>query len=317
MGRRRKLWLLAIGLALPGLVALGRHMDLGDPISVGEPAHRSASLSGLEPLAARAGGLPTLPDDPAGPAVLHPIPVRLAIGTDDLVTGAQLAMPAYGVSGLPCRPSLVATPIGAAVVRLVLSAPCRPGSRVTVHHDLISFTERTDQLGLLSVELPAMTPTAAFLAEFDDGVTVRDTVSVPAAAGLTRAALITRGDSGMHLHAFEAGAGFGGGGHVWADAPRGDGAAGTIRILGDPAVENGHRVQIYTAPAATPVPRLSVEVEVTRANCGRRVEAETVLPDADGRMGTGVVTFTLPGCESVGEFLVLKNLPQGRKLATN
>ncbi|TCP40236.1 hypothetical protein [Rhodovulum marinum] len=326
--KKRKQRLLAIGLSVATVVASGQYMERSQPHHQAEMAEIALAditlLAARGPVAPASGGvsaIPALPDDPATPEGLHPGPVRL------VATPAQrpadgpairgLKMPALGVSGLPCGPEMTAEATDEATVRLILSAPCRPGRRVTLHHDLISFTEVTDQLGLLSVEVPVMVPAAAFVAEFDDGATVAHALSLPAAAGRRHAALVTVGAGGMQLHAYEAGARFGGAGHVWAAAPQGIGARGTLRVLGDPGLPGGRIAQVYTAPAGAQDLRLSVEAQVTPANCGREIEAQTVLPDRAGSMTSGVVSFVLPGCDAVGEFLVLKNLPQDRKLATN
>ncbi|MGC9417390.1 MAG: hypothetical protein ACP5EN_00320 [Rhodovulum sp.] len=327
--KKRKQRLLAIGLSVATVVASGQYMERSQLRMEAEMA--GLALAGVTPLAARlptrpaadaAPALPVLPDDPETAQAITPTPARVALGFREGRTGPTashqgLEMPALGVSGLPCGPEMTAETTGDGMVRLFLSAPCRPGRRVTLHHDLISFTEVTDQLGLLSVEVPAMAPAAAFLAKFDDGATVTHTLSVPAAAGRTHAALVAMAADAMQMHVYEADARFGEPGHVWSRAPRAIGAQGTFRVLGDRAIAGGRIAQVYTAPRGTPEPRLSVEAEVTRANCGREIEAQTVLSDGGSDMTVGAVSFTLPGCDSVGEFLVLKNLPQGRKLAAN
>ena len=63
--------------------------------------------------------------------------------------------------------------------------------------------------------------------------------------------------------------------------------------------------------------RVSVEAEVTKANCGREIAAETLQPGADGTMQAVEITLAVPDCSAVGEFLVLKNVLRDLKIASN
>lgn len=338
--RRRNKLLLAIGLSVATVIASGQYMDRSQTRPVVGAAAQTAmsgaeldrvmsmTLSGVTPLAARLPGptsvtlasLPPLPEDPAVDGLSRAPQHRIAGISGPagrIADGVGLDMPDFGVSGLPCDPALTAEATPVATVRLTLSTPCQPGRRVTVHHDHISFSDRTDQMGLLNVEVPAMTASAAFVAELEDGTRVTRTVLVPSALRSASVALVTDSAAGMALHAYEDGARFGEPGHVWSGAPRGQGARGTVRVLGDPALPGGRIAQIYTAPETAPEVRLAVEAEVTAANCGRAIEAQTLLPDRTGRPRAGTLSFVLPGCEAMGEFLVLKNLSPDRKLASN
>jgi hypothetical protein len=60
---------------------------------------------------------------------------------------------------------------------------------------------------------------------------------------------------------------------------------------------------------------LAVEAEVTEATCGRDIAADTrILRDGTAAPPREVAIF-MPDCSAVGDFLVLKTLFDGRKIA--
>ena len=62
---------------------------------------------------------------------------------------------------------------------------------------------------------------------------------------------------------------------------------------------------------------MSVEAEITQANCGRDVEAQSIQKTADGELKTQDLVLAMPDCNTVGDFLVLKNLLNDLKIAGN
>ena len=79
--------------------------------------------------------------------------------------------------------------------------------------------------------------------------------------------------------------------------------------------------EIYTFPRDTlngdGTERLSIEAEVTEANCGQDTLARTLESDVEGAVAVIELTFTVPGCDAVGDYLVLQNLLQDLRVATN
>jgi hypothetical protein len=61
---------------------------------------------------------------------------------------------------------------------------------------------------------------------------------------------------------------------------------------------------------------VSVEAEITEANCGRDVAAQTFHVHA-GEIQTRDLSMTIPACDAVGDFLVLNNLIEDLKIAAN
>ena len=96
---------------------------------------------------------------------------------------------------------------------------------------------------------------------------------------------------------------------------------GFITQLGASSLEGGRIAEVYTFPAdprrRDGVVRLSIETEVTAYNCGKDIAGETIQRQADGKMNSVTVTLAVPDCDAIGEFLVLKNLLQDLKIASN
>ncbi len=224
--------------------------------------------------------------------------------------------------GLPCDISLSATAMPAAMVALDLMAPCRTEAVVQVMHSGMMFEAETDALGLLTLDILAFETPAFFSATFDDGVEETVLVGLPDLLEFDRIGLTWRGDMGLELHAMEFGAEFGGDGHVWQDAPAnaeaavaGDGGFLTQVIVGDSFA------QVYTLPRATlregDSVRLSIDAPITANNCAASVLARTLRTEGAGPVDITELTFTVPGCDAIGDVLVLQNLLDDLRLASN
>lgn len=174
--------------------------------------------------------------------------------------------------------------------------------------------------------MPALAPKALFIASFDNEAGATATVEVPALPFYDRVALQWRGDSGLQLHAREFGAAYFTEGHVWA-ASAGDmgrtakGIGGFLTRLGNPDAPAPRLAEIYSFPAGAARKSgevaVSVEAELTDANCGKAVEAQTLELRGEDGLRVHDLALELPACDSVGDFLVLKNLIEDLKIATN
>ena len=223
-----------------------------------------------------------------------------------------------------CGPTMTASPAPLAMVTLSLTDPCRPETRVTFHHQGMMFQVVTDDTGSVTLTVPALSRDALFIADFVEGMGAMATVEVPDLADYDRAVLQWRGDEGVQLHALEFGAAYGGPGHVWVEAA-GDvqaamtGTGGTLVRLGDPSIDPALMAEVYTFPTGqtrqSGTVALSVEAEVTPRNCGREVMAEGLQVRADGSIHGTDLVLSMPGCDAVGELLVLKNMLEDLTLA--
>lgn len=281
----------------------------------------TANAAKIDPAA-----LPSMPRDMAaakGPApVAADLPERLAGLDQDYSAPKPGGTQELNQFGMDCSATMKAKPADGAMVHLTLSAPCQVNARVQLYHDIMQFTARTDAIGQLELSVPAFVSDAAFLAMFADGTATSAVATVPDATDYARVALQWQGRNAMQIHAFEFDAEFGGEGHVWSEA-RGahKGPGGFLTVLGDASLPEGKVAEIYSYPQGTSatagVVRLSIEAEVTAANCGREIMAETLQPDEAGKMMPDDLTLFMPSCDAQGEYLVLKNVLQDMKIARN
>jgi hypothetical protein len=225
-----------------------------------------------------------------------------------------------------CQITANARPIAAAMVNLTLSASCLPGERVTVHHAGMLFNQITDASGSFNITVPALTKDAVFVVAFSDGEGAVAQTTVDEIVDFDRVALQWKGDTGFGLHALEFGADYGGTGHVWSGATRDmsyavTGEGGYISRLGDSSVPDGLLAEVYTFPARTAQVSgdvaLSVETEVASNNCGLEIEAQTLQTISGKDITSRDLTLSVPDCDAAGNFLVLNNLFEDLKVASN
>ncbi|MCA0920321.1 hypothetical protein [Pseudooceanicola nanhaiensis] len=225
-----------------------------------------------------------------------------------------------------CEVALQAEQRAAAMVHLVLDAPCLPNERVTFHHSGLMFTLATDADGHLEAEAPALTETALYIASFAAGDSAVAMVDVDSLIFYDRAVVQWKGAEGLHLHALEYGAHYGEAGHVWADAPRdltvaARGEGGFLTKLGDPSIAEAQLAEVYTFPTATAAREgdidLSVEAEVTAANCAQELDAQSLQVHEGAAPVVQDLVLDMPECSAAGDYLLLKNLVNDLKIARN
>lgn len=223
-----------------------------------------------------------------------------------------------------CDISLRAAPQPPAMVALDLHAPCHGGTPAIVHHNGMSFSLMTDAEGHARASVPALSQQALFIAAFPDGESAVDLADLPDFDAFGRVVLQWQGDAGFQLHAREDGADYDTNGHLWA-ASLGDhdralsGQGGFLVPLGDGVGDPAHRAEVYVFPKS-PAPGKAVavtaEVVVTAANCDRQISAMAIR-DVDGRLSPVTFELTMPGCDGIGDILLLKDLTEDMKIASN
>jgi len=231
------------------------------------------------------------------------------------------------VTALQCEITANARPVAAAMVNLTLEAPCLPDERVTVHHSGLLFSQTTDETGVLDITVPALSRDAVFIVAFSNGEGGVAQTTVEEMVDFDRVALQWKGEAGFQLHAREFGAEYGSAGHVWSGAARDmsygvTGQGGFISKLGNPDVPDGLMAEVYTFPASTTAQNagnvaLSVETEVGQNNCGLEIEAQTLQTFSGNDITTRDLTLSVPDCDAAGNFLVLNNLFEDLKIASN
>ena len=230
------------------------------------------------------------------------------------------------IEAAACEISAKARPMAAAMVHLTLTAPCLPNERVTVHHNGMIFTQTTSKTGTLSVDAPALAKTAVFVFAFSNGDGAVAQAKVEDLEDFGRVVLQWKGDTGFQIHALEFGSDYNGSGHVWSGQPRSmasaiTGEGGFITMNGDLDAVEPLVAEVYTFPADMKSRdggvTLTVEAEVIQANCGTEIEAKSFELRGDDQLVTQDLSLAVPDCNALGSFLVLNNLLQDMKVASN
>ncbi|MEX1233606.1 MAG: hypothetical protein WEB56_01300 [Roseovarius sp.] len=260
------------------------------------------------------------------PLAVPPAPREAALNGEPAQTLVDALPSEEPAPRLGCDYALKANVAPGAMVSLSLDAPCAPGERFTLHHNGMMFTEVTDDGGHASMLVPALSRKASFIAAFANGDSAVASAEVESLEYYQRVAVQWQGASGMQLHALEFGAGYDDAGHVWAGAARdvaaaADGNRGFLTRLGDAAQPEALMAEVYTFPSELAGRDgdidLSLEAEVTEANCNRDIEAQALQVQASGALNVQNVTLMIPDCDAVGDFLVLKNLLNDITIARN
>lgn len=271
---------------------------------------------------------PVAPDD--GPVVEpKPVaPILASAGTLGSLVREPEPAPAEAAPAEAATPEcaigMTADPGPAAMVALSLRAACLPATRVTFHHNGMMFSEMTDGAGRVDLTVPAMSSKAVFIASFPSGDGAVATLDVASLGAYDRIVVQWQGDTGLGIHAREFDAAYWSEGHIRADAPgsardAAAGASGLLTLLGRSDLPEPLLAEVYTFPTRmterSGAVRLSVEAEVTGQNCGRQIDAQTIEYRRDAGLKVQDLTLFMPACETVGDFLVLKNLLEDLTIA--
>jgi len=174
--------------------------------------------------------------------------------------------------------------------------------------------------------LPALQQTARFELQFENGTSVEVSVPVADASEFERVAVQWRGPADLSLHAFEGDADHSTPNHAHGARPYGPARstlpdAGFLTQLGNSDLPDGWRSDVYTYPRTGGMRANFVEIvleaSISQATCGRRVLAETMHTAHGGPDRAVDLAISMPGCEDVGDVLVLKNLVPDVRLAAN
>jgi hypothetical protein len=282
----------------------------------------------IVPLAAKGEG--ALDHDDAG----YPPQVAPVTAIDDpvLLPGAplglkpqapaRLAPPVLDETSLldQCQPVLTLAARPGAMIDLLLMAPCNPQERVVLRHGPLAVSYRTNGAGALFASVPALATDAQVSIRLASGPSASAQVSLPEADAHSRFGVQWLGPQTFQVNAFEDGADYGEPGHISAAVPGQPGRTllaetGFLTLLGDDQVDNPMLAEIYTFPAGRNDTPIIVEAAVTDQTCGQEVLGE-MLTFTGGETRVSDVSVTLPGCDAVGQYLVLKNLVPDLKIAS-
>ncbi len=316
--------IVTAGATLGIALATGFVMQNGDAVASrfgdapeAQPQPQAAPVEA--PAVVQSSVLPALPETPAAPE-----PVEMAALEEDTMTDVTPTPAPVAEPELTCETTLQTEAIAAAMVRLDLVSACHPNERVTIHHEGMMFTADTDTTGAISVDVPALNQSAIFIAAFANNEGAMSQIDVPSLEFYDRVVLQWRGENALQLHAREFGADYGEDGHVWSETTRdasvaATGQGGFITTLGAGSDDTALLAEVYSFPTGFTTDdgevALSVEAEVTSQNCARDIEAQSIQISPEGEPAVVDLVLSVPECDAVGDFLVLKNMVQDLTLA--
>lgn len=309
-------------------------------VSVAQPAP-------AEPLPVETAAVVALPEE-AGPAMSLPepdqdftaavalpetaiapqteaAPIELAAIETEEVPDVVSDAAAEPTLAQDCVIEMSGTATSAAFVDISVHAPCHVNTAFVIHHQGMMFSVVTDADGYAEVSSPALAEVAVFIAAFPDGEGNVITTAVPEFTNFDRAVLQWEGDTSVMLSAYEFGAGFGDDGHVSRENMRATEAAisgdgGFLVQLGDASADNPLLAEVYTYPSAETRGYgeilISAEAEITSGNCGQELAAQSIQVFPNGDTQALDLTMVMPGCDAVGDFLILQNMFEDLTLAS-
>lgn len=253
--------------------------------------------------------------DPAPAPVAEPPAPLLAEPAAPVAPAADVtAPPAPQLAEQDCTVQFDLIPQPGAMLGLSLLAPCHADQRVVLKHAGLAITAKTSASGSYFGTLPALTAEAEVEVRFASGETANAALSLPEADGLRRFAVQWQDPDAFQLHAFEAGAGYGDPGHFSAAQTGQAGNGAFLTILGDASTELPLLAEVFTFAGDKPS-EIVLEAAVTAGTCGHEMIGETLVAEG-GAVSVADLTLAMPGCDALGDILVLKNLMQDTKLAS-
>lgn len=325
MSRKKKLIVAAstFGVAL----AIGFVMQNGDALASRLNGNAVAQTPSAPPqdvilATASTASIPDISISQAEQA--EPVIEMIALTDVDIDTDALTPDMAPAIAQDTCEITMDAQALPMAMVSVSVNAPCNLSEYATFHHQGMMFKELLDENGQIDMVVPALAETAFFLLSIEGGKGSATSVSVPDFANYDRAVLQWQGLNAVQLHAREFGADYGSDGHIWAAAAGeldfvNPSNGGFLISLGDLDAIQPALAEVYTYPSGTAETvgtiNLSVEAEVTHTNCAREVYAQSMQFGPNQDPEAIDLIMTMPDCDTVGEFLVLKNMLQNLTLA--
>ncbi len=238
-----------------------------------------------------AAGLHLEPPEAGGSDPVVALPEQVRRPPEALPARLELPVAATPASATDCTPHLTLAALADAVIDARLSAPCQTGARVVVGQDGLAVAYRTKADGTLDVRLPALTANAHVSVLFRGGATVEATIAVPDALEYSHFGVQWLGSEGFGVESLHA---------VPASRQR-------LLSLGDPRVERPMRAEILTYPASVAMDGAALRASITPETCGHDLLGET-LTVTGGRVRAADLSVTMPACNIVGDYLVLKDV---------
>lgn len=197
-----------------------------------------------------------------------------------------------------CAPVMTLEPSVDALVNLRVTAPCNMSERIVISHDDLAFSAYTDDDGVLSVYIPALSENASVDAFLEDGTILQDSVTVPDVALHHRVIVQWTGDIGLSLHAFHRGAAYDSSGHIHASRPFDPDLQEAFVIgLGEARGPEPMMAHIYSVPVSMlDQSRMELEAVHDMRSCGKDVSAYIVQSGGGLRAELKELSLAMPAC---------------------
>ncbi len=291
------------GLVLTSLTSASTETGASAAVAPGAAAALAKAVS---------RSVPDFPEFPAiRPATLGS-DMRFAARVNDTLSDYQrpetLADREFDAYGLVCaEPAVTLTHRQPAMLELALTAPCHAAETLRISHAGMSFAVMTDDKGSYRGTIPALAAKGEVTLRLARGADLTAARLVPDLGAVRRFAIAARGPSGLHLNAYLNGAVAGDDGHIRPDNPGlpAPGSGGFLTGLGDAGLPQPMLAEVFTSPANTPAARIEVVAAVGGGNCGRDVLGTTFTADGTVVPQTGAISFAMPGCDALGDLLVM------------
>jgi hypothetical protein len=92
-----------------------------------------------------------------------------------------------------------------------------------------------------------------------------------------------------------------------------------VTSLGTADAPDALFAEVYSFPSgmtqAAGTVALTIETEIIASNCNSSVEAQTLEVRNGGELTSKELTIDVPGCDAIGDFLLLKNLVEDLTIA--
>ena len=308
--------LATVGLSLGAAITAGIYAAPEAPQAALQPDPGAAPA----PATASLGTVPSL--IPSGPARFEPPTIATFTPEPPPAPRAEMrpaeAPPVLTATDLrssdaqpgDCNLTAQLTAQPAAMLSLVLHAPCDPGEPVAISHGALLLAEPVGQDGRLALALPALRDQAGVTLAMLDGRTVQLSATVPDFDLYQRVMVGWDGPAALELHAFAGGAAWNEPGHVRAGGPV-SAATGFVTAFGD-AELGGPQARVYTYPVGIAAGAGHVAVEavlaVTPETCGQPFVAQvTALMGAAGTRQRELAV-EMPGCDGPAGFIAIPDL---------
>ncbi|MEM7717766.1 MAG: hypothetical protein AAF222_01055 [Pseudomonadota bacterium] len=214
--------------------------------------------------------------------------------------------------GVSCAPSLELSETPGGLLDVAIQAACHRAELIDVTVNELTATVRTDAHGQHTFRLPALAETVAVTVSLGAHI-LTEKLSLSQNVELQHVILAWKGGQifSVRTTTYATAADAGRTIPVLQTAP-----VGVLTQLGS---ERGHAFEILSFPARPPgaqgVIRLTVEAEVTEANCGQDVSTLAYQTGYSGKLRPTEIDYTMPGCDRVGDIVRLQNLFRDMRLA--